>query len=174
MSNLRPENFPVLDDEKLAIEADQDLVTVARFSEVSGDVAELLAKHFGSAVAPGLNRLAALHYALLRNPVVVHVPADVELATPVRIRRTFASAQFAAPHTLIVTGANSRVTIVQEYFSGEDEMFHAGQEDNPRDRSGSLVLHHRGAKNEVFEPSASCQRRDARSRAQCEPAASSE
>ena len=154
VSNLRPENFPVLDDEQLTVEADQGKVTVAKFSEVAGAAADAVAKHFGTAVNSGLNKLAALHYALLRDGVVVHVPADVELSEPVRLKRTYGASQFAAPHTLIVTGANSRVTIVQEFFSGTDEMVVTPVTEiipGPGSEIRYYTVHRWGEKTQVFE-----------------------
>ncbi len=122
VSNLRPESFGTSGAEHIEITADAAQATVVEFKAATGATAAAVEKSLGSAVIPGINRLTALHYALLRGGVVAHVPANSEVSEPVRIKRTFAGSQFAAPHTLIVTGANSRVTIVQEYFSSDDEM----------------------------------------------------
>ena len=155
VSNLRPESFPVVaDGEELTIEADQSRVTAAKFSELSGPAADAVAKHFGTAVSSGLNKLTALHYALLRDGVVVHVPADVELAEPIRLKRTYAASQFAAPHTLIVTGPNSRVTIVQEFHSGDDEIVATPVTEiipGPGSEIRYYTLHRWGEKTQVFE-----------------------
>jgi Fe-S cluster assembly protein SufD len=73
----------------------------------------------GSGIAPGRNRFTALHYAFLRGGVLIEVAPNTELVLPVRVMRTFAGpGQFAAPHTLIVAGANSRVEVVEEFVSG--------------------------------------------------------
>jgi Fe-S cluster assembly protein SufD len=71
-------------------------------------------------VAPETDRLTALHYALLADGVLVNVPANAEVAEPIRLDRRVTRAGLSTPHTLIVTGANSRVTVVQEYTSADD------------------------------------------------------
>ncbi|MCL6644417.1 MAG: SufD family Fe-S cluster assembly protein [Dehalococcoidia bacterium] len=113
--------YPVEQDESIAVEAD-DAVTVTTQGFAEGATAERLAQRLGSAVAPGTDRFTALHYALLREAVIVDVPANAEPATPVRIRRSVSGAQLTTPHTVIVTGANSRVTVVEEYTSDEAEI----------------------------------------------------
>lgn len=122
VSNLRPESFGTAGTAKVEITANASQATVVEFANASGDAASALEKHLGTAVLPGINRLTALHYALLRGGVIAHIPANSEVTEPVRIKRTYEGSQFATPHTLIVTGANSRVTIVQEFVSGDDEM----------------------------------------------------
>jgi Fe-S cluster assembly protein SufD len=82
------------------------------------------------------------------------VPANSEVSEPVRIKRTYSGSQFAAPHTLIVTGANSRVTIVQEYFSSDDEMVVTPAVEiipGPGSEIRLYSLHRWGAKTQVFE-----------------------
>lgn len=91
-----------------------------RFSEAEGPAAETIARHLGTAVAPETDRLTALHYAMLRDGVLVNVPANAEVAEPIRLDRRVTRAGLTTPHTLIVTGANSRVTVVQEYTSTDD------------------------------------------------------
>lgn len=87
------------------------------FSAATGELAALRDRYLGTVVRPETNRFTALHYAWLRDGVIVNVPANVEARAPVRIRATLNEPQFAAPHTLIVTGANSRVTVIREYAS---------------------------------------------------------
>ena len=91
-----------------------------RFGEAKGAAAETIARHAGTVVLPETDRLTALHYALLRDGVLVNVPANVEVAEPIRLVRSVSRAGVSTPHTLIVTGANSRVTVVQEYTSSDE------------------------------------------------------
>jgi len=93
--------------------------TVTRFEEATGGAAQTLARHLGTAVTPAKDRLTALHYAFLDDGVLVHLPASVEAKSPVRIARRLSGGGLATPHTLIVTGANSRVTVVEEFTSDE-------------------------------------------------------
>ena len=77
----------------------------------------------GSLIDAGRSKFTALHYAFQRGGVLVHTAANAEIAEPVRIVRDFVTdKQFAAPHTLIVTGANSRVTVVEELRSGAGDI----------------------------------------------------
>jgi len=93
---------------------------VTRFSEAAGAAADTIARTIGSVVAAETNRLTALHYAFLRDGVLVNVPANTELAAPIHLRRHVEQPGVSTPHTLIVTGANSRVTVVQEYSSSDE------------------------------------------------------
>ena len=99
-----------------------DGAVVTRFSRASGAEAETIARFLATSVRPETDRLTALHYAMLREGVLVRVPANVEVSTPVRLIRRINGAGLSTPHTLIVTGANSRVTVVQEYFSDDNEI----------------------------------------------------
>jgi Fe-S cluster assembly protein SufD len=83
----------------------------------------IIDEHLGKAVPFDRSKFTALHYAFQRGGVLVHVAPNTELTLPVRILRSYPSeGQLAAPHTLIVTGANSRVNIVEEYRSGEGDI----------------------------------------------------
>ena len=71
-------------------------------------------------VLGGVAGFTALHYAFLNDGFLVQVPANVEVAEPVRLVTEVSGDGLTTPHTLIVTGANSRVTVVHEYRSSED------------------------------------------------------
>lgn len=154
VSNLRPEQFGTAGSERVDITANADQATVVEFKAATGETAALIEKHLGSAVLPGISRLTALHYALLRGGVIAHIPANSEVTEPVRISRTFAGSQFTAPHTLIVTGANSRVTIVQDYISNDDEMVATPIVEiipGPGSQIRLYTLHRWGSKTQAFE-----------------------
>lgn len=76
----------------------------------------------------GSAKFAALHQAQLREAVVVIVPENVEIAEPVEIVHWLSGADAAAfPRTLIVTGANAKVTVLEHHLSnGEDAGFSCG------------------------------------------------
>lgn len=76
---------------------------------------------FGTVVRPETDRITALHYAFLGEGAMVNVPANAEPAEPVRINWSVSGAGFASPHTSIVTGANSRVTVIEDFTSNEDD-----------------------------------------------------
>jgi Fe-S cluster assembly protein SufD len=101
-----------------------DDVSIADFAEVTSgtDTWGHLESALGTAVAAD-SKLGALHYACLRGGVIVDVRANAEVADPVRISREYSGAgQLATPHTLVVTGANSRVTIIEDYRSSDADI----------------------------------------------------
>jgi Fe-S cluster assembly protein SufD len=101
-----------------------DGVVVSDFAEVEAGtaLATRLDERLGQAVLPH-GKLAALHYAFLRGGVLVDVAANAEVAEPVRIVREYVDGgQLATPHTLITTGANSRVTIIEDYRSSDADV----------------------------------------------------
>src|SRR5690606_12741452 len=96
--------------ETVQVESEREGLTVAAFEGASPDVQAIIEKHYATAVAPDTDRFSALHYAFQRGGVLVHAAPNSETREPVRILRNYVSeGQFAAPHTLIVTGPNARV-----------------------------------------------------------------
>lgn len=97
--------------------------TVLDFGAADEKQLEVIRKHYGSVVPVDRNKFTGLHYGFQRGGVLVHVPANAEVARPVRIVRSIEQGgQFAAPHTLVVTGANSRVSIIEDYRSGDEDI----------------------------------------------------
>lgn len=90
---------------------------------------DLVQKYLHQAVKSDENRLTALHSALWNGGVFLYVPRNVEIDIPLQSifvqeddKTTF------APHVLIVAEANSRVTYVDNYFSGQFDktLVHSG------------------------------------------------
>jgi Fe-S cluster assembly protein SufD len=107
----------------------------------------------GTVVRPETDRITALHYAFRGETAVVNVPANQELAEPVRIKWTVAGSGLAAPHTVIVTGANSRVTVIEEFASGDDELVVLPAAEivpGPGSEVRHYVIHRWGARTKVF------------------------
>ncbi|MYI86960.1 MAG: SufD family Fe-S cluster assembly protein [Dehalococcoidia bacterium] len=98
---------------------DVEGLEVAGFKEApEGALARL-----GGAVAVDGSRLAALHYAFLRGGVLVEAKANAEIGEPVRLTREFTAAGgLATPHTLVVAGPNSRLSLIEEYRSNDEPM----------------------------------------------------
>ncbi len=98
-------------------------VTVVDFADADERQKAIIAKHLGKSVPAGKSKFTALHYAFLRGGVLIEVAHDVEAREPVRIVRSYeADKQLCTPHTLIVTGANSRVQVIEDYRSGEGDI----------------------------------------------------
>lgn len=96
-----------------------DGLTLTEFGEAGDGALDRL----GEAVGVDSDRLTALHYAFLHGGVLARTAANAEIAAPVRITREFTAAgALATPHTLIVAGANSRLTVIEEYRSGDGHM----------------------------------------------------
>lgn len=69
----------------------------------------------------GSAKWTALHEANLTNGLFVHVPANVEVEGTIEVFHWLAGENTAVfPHTLIVTGTNSKVRVV-DYFQSEND-----------------------------------------------------
>jgi Fe-S cluster assembly protein SufD len=108
--------------ETVVTEAGQ-AVTIADFADADLAGRGLIEKHLNLGIPYARSKFTALHYAYLRGGVLVNVAANAEPKLPVRIVRDYqAGKQIAAPHTLIVTGTNSRVSIVEDFRSSEEDI----------------------------------------------------
>jgi Fe-S cluster assembly protein SufD len=78
----------------------------------------LFRDHFMTAYKRDEHRLAALHAALWSGGVLLYMPKNVEIETPVQIV-VYAddAAATLAPHVLVVADAHSRVTVVEHMVS---------------------------------------------------------
>jgi Fe-S cluster assembly protein SufD len=118
------------------------------------DAPAIVEQHLGTLVAPGRSKLTALHYAFLRGGVLVEVAPNAEVAGHVRIVRSYdEGSQLATPHTLIVTGANSRVSIIEDFRSSDEEVFALPIVEiapGPGSEVRYTVLHRWGANTRVF------------------------
>jgi len=80
---------------------------------------ELVREHFmRPVVRPEESKFRALHAALWNGGTFLYVPPNVEVEVPLR-SETWIRAEGAAlfPHTLVVAGAGSRVTLIDEFGS---------------------------------------------------------
>lgn len=82
---------------------------------------QLFAKHFmREEAALGSQKFAALHQAWVRNGTFLYVPPNVEVKLPLETYHWLAGNHGSCfPHTLIVAGANAKVTLV-DYFASAD------------------------------------------------------
>ncbi len=66
----------------------------------------------------GSHKFAALHKARINTGAFIYIPANVEVTVPIEIFHWAESADaMVFPHTLIVCGANSKVTVVDHFRS---------------------------------------------------------
>jgi Fe-S cluster assembly protein SufD len=86
--------------------------------------AAVLAPQLGRQQTLGDNVFAALNTAFLQNAAVLVVPRDVALAAPVHL--LFVATQAGAlshPRCLLLAGAGSRVTLVEDYVALQDAAY---------------------------------------------------
>ncbi len=83
--------------------------------------ADLFRKYFmAQPVELGSHKYAALHKSRIATGAFLHVPANVEVTLPIEIFHWVEGANSSVfPHTLIVCGENSKVTVV-DYFKSAD------------------------------------------------------
>lgn len=115
---------------------------------------EIIDTHLGSAVPFDRDKLTALHYAYERGGLLIYVAPNAEIKHPVRISRWYAAdKQLGTPHTLIVTGANTEVSVVEDYQSGDGDIVVIPAVEvvpGPSARVHYSALHRWGANTRVF------------------------
>jgi len=87
------------------------------------DHAELFRKHFmAQDVILGGQKFAALHEANVRTGTFLYVPKNVEIALPLEVFHWLHGANGSTfPHTLLIAGANSKITLI-DYFESAEEV----------------------------------------------------
>ncbi|MDB6007398.1 MAG: Fe-S cluster assembly protein SufD [Prosthecobacter sp.] len=98
-------------------------VVCVTFADALRDHSEVLKQHFMQReMTLGSAKFAALHLAHVKAGVVVIVPKNVAIEKPVEIFHWVVGDHAAIfPHTLIVTGDNAAVSVVDHYRSLEGE-----------------------------------------------------
>lgn len=134
--------------------ADAPGVKVIDFAAADPTAAATIEKHLAKSVPPGRSKFTALHYAYLAGGVVVQAAANAETPNPIRIiRRYDAAGQLAAPHTLIVTGPNSHITVIEDLRSSDEDILVLPAVEvvpGPGSVVRYVVLHRWGARTRVF------------------------
>lgn len=94
---------------------------------------ELFRKHFMTHGAKlGSQKFAALHKAYVKTGTFLYVPRNVEIALPIEVYHWLQGENNATfPHTLLIADENSKVTLVDYFFSadGQTPGFAAGVND---------------------------------------------
>ena len=112
--------------EPLATELAQRGVIVDTLQHALTQHADLVREHL-LAQPPKLGsaKFAALHEAFLIDGAFIHVPKGVEVERPIGVFSYAAGAGAAVfPHTLVVAGENSKVTVVDYFGSAADKSAH--------------------------------------------------
>ena len=105
-----------------ALSAAADGLTLTTFAAADASGQAVIQKYLGSRVDTRRSKLTAMHYAYLQDGVLVQTAANAEVGN-VKITRQYPNAgTLATPHTLIVTGPNSRVSVIEDFRSGEGDI----------------------------------------------------
>jgi len=82
----------------------------------------LVSKHFmKQEVVLGSKKFAALHQANVRAGTFIYVPKNTEVALPLETLHWLCGAQASVfPHTLIIVGENSKLTVIDRFESARD------------------------------------------------------
>ncbi|WP_339321849.1 Fe-S cluster assembly protein SufD [Paenibacillus sp. FSL W8-0194] len=105
---------------KLAPELAEKGVIFTDLQTAAKEHGDLVKAHLHTAVKADENSVAALHAAIWNGGVFVYVPKNVEVTVPLQaVLLTDDGEATFAPHVLIIADANSSVTYVDNYVSGE-------------------------------------------------------
>ncbi|MCC6386739.1 MAG: SufD family Fe-S cluster assembly protein [Dehalococcoidia bacterium] len=157
---LRQVNGVTISDELLA----EGVKAVAFDRDGDPALQAIIDSALGSAVPFDRNQLTAAHYAFLRGGVLVNVAANAEVTLPVRIARWYNGERaLVTPHTLIVSGANSRVSVIEDFRSTDDDIVALPVVEilpGPGSEIRYTALHRWGAKTRVFSEQRTITARD--------------
>jgi Fe-S cluster assembly protein SufD len=126
-------NDQLLSRELHAAELEAQGVIWKPLEQAIAEHAGLVIKHFMTQeVVLGSKKFAALHQANVRAGTFIYVPANVEVALPLETLHWMHGRNTSVfPHTLIIVGENSRVTVIDRFepADGEEPGFAAGVND---------------------------------------------
>jgi Fe-S cluster assembly protein SufD len=98
-----------------------EAVICLSFAEALVAHPELVEEHFmKKETRLGSAKYAALHEASVTNGLFVYVPDDVEIEGSIEVHHWIDGESTIFPHTLIVTGKSSKVTLVDVFHSVDD------------------------------------------------------
>jgi Fe-S cluster assembly protein SufD len=145
---------PAVEGEFTIVAATVQGLTAVAFSGAPDEAKALIDKYLGSVVPAARSKLVGLHYAFLRGGALVATEANVEAREPIRILREYTtSKQLATPHTLIVAGPNSRINVIEDCRSNDEDMVVLPAVEiipGPGAEVRYTVIHRWGAKTQVF------------------------
>ncbi len=103
-----------------------DGVRVLPLAQAYDELPILLEQHLGKIASYDVHSFTALNTAFINDGAVVHVPADVELASPIHL--LFLSDDAAArgtaqPRNLIVLGHHAKATVIESYAGLSDAVY---------------------------------------------------
>lgn len=126
--NLKQLDFSAFSEEETSevhfqIPSLPDGVICLPLEEAMQSHSDLVQEHFmKSDVRLGSAKFAALHKAKTKSGIFVYVPDGVKVEDPIEVSHVLAGSNKAIfPHTLIVTGKNAEVSVVDRFSSANEE-----------------------------------------------------
>jgi Fe-S cluster assembly protein SufD len=124
LSGLKPDELTVSTEPGVSFEWDESLaaqgVVLKPMSQAIASHEELIKQYMDTAVAPLEHKFSALRAALWSGGAFLYVPRNVAAEAPIRVRYTLpASSRTTFPRTLVIADANSAVTLIEEFQSGD-------------------------------------------------------
>jgi Fe-S cluster assembly protein SufD len=107
---------------EIIIEAPEEVVCTT-LENTNEEQFELLKEHLGKIILPTTNVCTVTHYENVKDIILVHIPANKEITTPIRIKKQAQGNAFH--HVLIVAEPSSKAWIIEEETSNRKE-----EEDN--------------------------------------------
>ncbi len=90
-------------------------------SLAGADYSDILKRHLATEVGADFGKFEALNTTLWEDGIFIYAPDNVRIEEPIHLlRRGSASSRWTFPRTLIVVGENSKLTVVDEYYSANE------------------------------------------------------
>jgi Fe-S cluster assembly protein SufD len=160
-------NLP-LDGKPLAKDLADRGVIVTTLAQAIAKHPELLREHFMAQPQKlGSEKFAALHTAFVSDGAFIYVPKGVEISAPILVTYVAQGAGAAVfPHTLVVAGENSKVTVVDHFISADGSAHLACGANDLYAAHGAQITYvaaqHWSRESESFQFNSTVVRRDAR------------
>jgi len=103
--------------ERKIINSNKDII-IKEFSEILDD--PLFKEKFMTECVPAVNKFTAFHNAFVNNALLIYVPKNTEIKEPIELI-TNINSKVLFDHLIIVAEENSKVTLVEEINSKNDE-----------------------------------------------------
>jgi len=115
LDDIRTENAGK--PERKIINNNKDII-IKEFNEILDD--SLFKEKFMTECVPAVNKFTALHNAFVNNALLVYVPKDTEIKEPIELI-TNVNSKVLFDHLIVVADDNSKITLVEEINSKNDE-----------------------------------------------------
>lgn len=101
-------------------------VTISALSERINDIPGTLEAHIGMIAPAASGAFTALNTAFMQDVLFIHVARDAKLEVPIHVMHANAggkAGQASHPRVLILCESNSRATVIESFFSGQNSEY---------------------------------------------------